>query len=514
MNQIEKLQQYCNDMLLDVTFDEDLVLIGKECFNIVSDDDSLFDMEFEFIDRLLSEDSIGWIYEFGGRWYIQKEGQDVTMQELRYVGKAVEKIPTKSFLGIHSGYELMNGIGLYKDWIKKAKFLSIDTLGICERGTLAGALEFQSECKKNGIKSIIGMTVPINDNGQQFFIKLYVKNFQGWINLLKINTLLNVEGNSHIDFEFVVDNRDGLFLIADPKTMKFSQSAKFVDFYQLDPANFLNEDTDVDFVDNLEKFIRSELSPISIYDAYYLEKDDFLTREIMWTVGKVFDEKTDNQFFKSKDQYIKEIRSMFGETDASWIQLIKVAMANERELCDQCTFVYDTDTRHLPKYIMTQEESEQFSSNEELFLHRVREGFKVKKIKDVSKYIERLKIEIEVLRAGDVIDYFLSLYDIIRYAKSQKMLTGIGRGSAGGSLVAYLLGIIQIDPLEFDLLFERFLNAGRMGEYQDRPSYDIELEDGSLITLAEGALVRVKRNNKETVVFVHDLKEGDQYIKH
>ena len=113
---------------------------------------------------------------------------------------------------------------------------------------------------------------------------------------------------------------------------------------------------------------------------------------------------------------------------------------------------------------------------------------------------------------GDVIDYFLSLHDIIGYAKRQKMLTGIGRGSAGGSLVAYLMGIIQVDPMRFDLLFERFLNEGRMGRFEDRPSYKITQEDGSIVEFEEGSLVRIKRNNKDRVVFVHELVEGDDII--
>ena len=114
---------------------------------------------------------------------------------------------------------------------------------------------------------------------------------------------------------------------------------------------------------------------------------------------------------------------------------------------------------------------------------------------------------------GDVIDYFLSLHDIINYAKSKKMLTGIGRGSAGGSLVAYLMGIIQVDPLRFDLLFERFLNSGRMGKFEDRPSYSVETEDGTL-EFQEGSLVRIKRNEKETVVFIHELVEGDEILNY
>ena len=128
--------------------------------------------------------------------------------------------------------------------------------------------------------------------------------------------------------------------------------------------------------------------------------------------------------------------------------------------------------------------------------------------------IERLKKEIKVLQEGDVIDYFLSTWDIMKYVKNEGMLVGMARGSAGGCLVAYLLDIIKVDPLDKGLLFERFLNEGRMGEYQDRPLYKIECEDGSIIELAEGELVRIIRDNRETTVFIHELKETDEIIKY
>jgi DNA polymerase-3 subunit alpha len=480
---------------------------------ILDESQRLINEDFEFIPQLdieLEEGMEGYVYEFGGRWYTQAYGEDISLKELRYVGRAQQKMPSKTFLGIHSGYELMNGIGLYKDWVKKAKFLGIETLAICEKKTLAGALEFQSECKKNNIKSIIGLTIPVED----FDVKLYAQNFQGWLNLLYFNSKLNIEKEQSIKMMDLSKNSEGLFVVADPKTMPFAMVEDCIHFYQLDTVNFLNEEKDSWYLGNLEKFIKSDLQPISITDAYYLEKEDYLTRESLWTIAKAYDDKTNNQYFKSKEQYAKELINMFDPADKSWIKLFQTAVANEQILADGCSFEYDTDTRHLPQYIMNPWEAEQFATNEELFLNLIKKGFKEKNIVDPQKYIDRLKTEIAVLKQGDVIDYFLSLYDIIQFAKRENMLTGIGRGSAGGSLVAYLLGIIQIDPLEFDLLFERFLNSGRMGEYQDRPSYDIELEDGSTITLAEGALVRVMRNEKETIVFVHDLQEGDQYLKH
>ena len=287
-----------------------------------------------------------------------------------------------------------------------------------------------------------------------------------------------------------------------------------IDFYQLDTTTFLNEDKDTWFINNMEKFLGSDLKPISINDAYYLEKEDYMAREELWKIGKTFGDKTDNQYFKNADQYAKELISMFDSEDKSWVTLYKEATANEKLLVENCNFIYDTGTRHLPAYEMTVEESEKFDNNEALFISLCTEGFKKKDIKDPAKYIERLKKEIEILKRGDVIDYFLILNDIVRYATDKKMLTGIGRGSAGGSLVAYLLGIIHVDPLEFDLLFERFLNSGRMGHFEDRPNFIYEGENGETIELAEGELARVIRNGTEKIVYCEDIKEGDEIIKY
>jgi DNA polymerase-3 subunit alpha len=511
-----KLYKYCKEMLLDFKIEEDLFTIAELKYLILEEGVLLVNSEGDFncsaVD--MRKDIDGFVYEFGGRWYTQGKQPDLQLKEVKYIGNSNENLPTKSFLGIRSGYELMNGIGLYKDWIAKAKFLGIQTLGICEKNTLGGVLAFQIKCKEVGIKPIVGMTIQVQGL-ETYGVKVYAKNFQGWLNLLKMSTIINVDQNLNVSEEVFKESLEGLFLVVDPKNTSYCQAdqiREFVDFYQLDTVNFLNREKDDWYIDNLEKFIKSDLDPISITDAFYLESVDFRTREAMWTVNKAFDDRTDNQYFKSKSQYAKELVVMFEEGNKSWVPLFKQAVANESLLIDGCTFEYDTDTRHLPRYIMSEEESANFNTNEELFLHIVKKGFKDRNINDPQRYIARLKKEIAVLKMGDVIDYFLSLHDIIAYAKRQKMLTGIGRGSAGGSLVAYLMGIIQVDPLRFDLLFERFLNEGRMGRFEDRPSFKITQEDGSVIEFEEGSLVRIKRNNKETVVFVHELVEGDDII--
>lgn len=509
--QIERLNQYAKNMLLDFSIEGDKFIFNGGEWIILDQEELIIDEEGLFAPTT-DEKVAGFVYEFGGRFYLQTLSEELELTELAYIGQAKEKIPTTSFLGIRSGYELMNGLGLYNSWIAKGKFLGAKALGICERNTLAGVLSFQNECVQAGIKPVIGMTVSLNGKD----IKLYVKNFQGWLNLLKFNEEINVKQKTGIKIDQLRANADGLIVVVDPKAMTIEdvESIKdLVSYYQLDTVNFLNGQRDSQYIDNLEQFIMSDIKPISITDAFYLEKPDYLTREALWTINKAFDDKTDNQYFKSKSQYASELVGMFVKEDKSWIDLYKNAVANEQELVDLCDFKYDTDTRHLPKYIMTEEESSEYESNEQLFMAIIKKGFKERQIKNADKYIERLKKEIEVLKMGDVIDYFLSLHDIINYAKKQGMLTGIGRGSAGGSLVAYLMGIIQVDPMRFDLLFERFLNSGRMGRFEDRPSYKVHF-GGQVVEFQEGSLVRIRRHGKETVVFIDELEEGDQILNY
>ena len=519
MTHKEKLLRYCEQKLLSIDFDEDgdvlLVELNDVVYELIGEKVKLFNGDFEFLPKA-ARDSDGAVYEFGGKWYLQLWDEEVTLTPLVYVGKAVTNIKTESFLGIRSGQELMNGVGNYSDYIKKAKFLGTKSLGICEKNTLRGALGFQTECLQNGIKPIIGITVTVGSDDITGEVKVYARNFRGWQFLLKMNTILNVEEKRFVPFDFFDDFIDDIYVVLDPKTISFENVSLFgfSNMYQLDTVYFLDNERDASYLKNLELFMRSDLSPVSITDSFYLEPEYYETRELLWKIAKSFDEKTNNQYFKSKDEYISELMNMFDDGNRSWIRLIKEAINKEKEIADGCNFTYDVDTRHLPKYVMTEDERSQFGSNEEFFMHLVKTGFKKRDVENPEKYIDRLKKEIKVLRKGDVIDYFLGLYAIIQYAESRGMLTGIGRGSAGGSLVAYLLGITKLDPMEFDLIFERFLNEGRMGEFVDRPAWEIETDTGDTIVIKEGDLLRIKRNGKEEVVFGYDLKEGDEILKY
>lgn len=514
MSHLEKLVEYLDSKLIQHVVEGEVIGIGNNLYLLVDKDEKLFDEDMVFLPSDNGESVDGFIYSFGGRWYTQDiESSELELKELIYKGDARYKLPTDSFLGIRSGYELGNGVGNYSTYINKAKFLGATSLGICEKNTLAGVLDFQTSCMSNDIKSVIGMTITIQGEDSNFDAKVYAKNFQGWLALLKFNTKLNVDDEKAIEMDLIDFYKKDIYFIADPKTMPYSEANELFDFYQLDSVNFLDEEKDVEFINNLELFLRSSMKPISITDSFYLEQEDYETREFMWTFLKKFDDRTDNQYFKCKDEYAKELIRMFDPSDSSWVALFKEAIKNEKKLVDGCDFIYDTDTRHLPKYEMTKEESSNFENNEKLFLHLIKLGLKSKGL-NINDYIGRLKEEIDVLKSADVIDYFLSQYDVMKWAQDRNMLTGVGRGSAGGSLIAYLLGITQINPLDFDLLFERFLNKGRMGKFEDRPMYEVETNEGKTISFQEGDLVRIIRDSRETAIFIEDLRENDTIVRY
>ena len=513
MSHLENLVEYLDSKLIQHVVDGDLIGIGNDLYLLVDEGVLLFDEDMYFLPNT-NESVSGFIYSFGGRWYTQDiDSEELQLKELIYIGEARYKLPTNSFLGIRSGYELGNGVGNYSTYISKAKFLGATSLGICEKNTLAGVLDFQTSCLRNDIKSIIGMTISIQGEDSIFDAKVYAKNFQGWLALLRFNTELNVDEQKAIGMDLIDFYKKDIYFVADPKSMPYKEANELFDFYQLDSVNFLDEEKDVEFINNLELFLKSNMNPISITDSFYLEQEDYETREFMWTFLKKFDDRTDNQYFKCKDEYAKELIQMFDSNNKSWVSLFKEAIKNEKELVDGCNFIYDTDTRHLPKYEMTKEESSKFENNEKLFLHLIKLGLKSKGL-NINDYIGRLKEEIDVLKSADVIDYFLSQYDVMKWAQDRNMLTGVGRGSAGGSLIAYLLGITQINPLDFDLLFERFLNKGRMGKFEDRPMYEVETNEGKTISFQEGDLVRIIRDGRETAIFIEDLIENDEIVRY
>jgi len=473
--------------------DEDLFIIdGKRFLFVKPTNGLLFNEDFQLIlspvQKSIKTDF--YAFCFGGRFYYTESQLEPTLTPLKYLGNYSPKLGFNySFLGVHGGYELLNGSRLYDDWAMKAKFLGVYALGICERNTLAGALIFQKSCEKFSIKPIIGEEISVRDDKDyQFNIKLYPRDDEGWRRLLLMNKEINIDNNGFVRYksflEYIADGN--FFIVLDPKYIDYERAfpieLNFECFYQLDPVEYVQNDRDEWYLKNLKKFVRSHIPPIAISDAYYIDKEDFFIKKYLNTIANKYDYDSKNQFFRSIDEYFNDVMSLFNPEDETAVPIFMASIENLKKVVSGIQFKIPTGERHLPKYELTKEEFELYGDSETLFWSIIENGLKNKVPLDKQEeYINRLQEEYSVIKMGDVVDYFLILWDIINWAKRNDIVVGIARGSAGGSLISMLMGITELDPIKFDLLFSRFLNEGRITKSLPDIDTDFESEKRGLV---------------------------------
>lgn len=487
---MEEFKAYLTNNLMSFTQVSDYIVeIGGKTFELYQPayDGALFDDDFNFVGVPMHErgedittECDFYAYKFGGVYYMLEKGKEnaVKLTRLKYVGEAQQEIPTPVFLGVHGQYEMMSGTGTYSEWCKKAKFLGVHTLGICERNSLAGALKFQTECKANGLKSVIGMECTVYDipNDYRFTVKVYAMNENGWRDLLTINKFINCDNPKYIsleDFRAITLHNDNLMLFVDPKTLDYDKLAGLkldVGVYQLDPCEYVDDSRDEWYLKNLKKFFKDRnLMPVPMGDAWYLDEEYCCIRPRLHSIGGTTAYESENQYFKSNDQLFLELAAMFPNTDEGFedaYQRFTDAASLLEDIALGIDFTINVKQRHLPHYKMTPDEAKVYDTNEDLFWALIAEG--LDKHSDLlatwgeDVIMERIDREVGVIKLGEAIDYFLITWDIINWCHRNGIMTGISRGSAGGCLVSYLLGITKLDPMRYDLLFERFLNAGRV----------------------------------------------------
>lgn len=429
-------------------------------------------------------------FEFGDEYYFTQIDQKLTLTPLKYIGTYDSALGLSvPFIGLHGMYEILNGSRDYSDWIKKAKFLNIQTLGICEKNTLAGTLKFQIKCKDKGIKPIIGEQIVVKDDEDLFQFKCYVKDERGWNSLLLINKEINVINRGFIKREAFVKLTDGLFVVVD---LKYTPHAKILPYelnipelyYQIDSVEFTNDSKDKEYLLNLKAFMsQKRIRPIYINDAYYIDKGDYDVKNMLNSIANARDFKSENQYFKTVEENFYLFSSLFEEEDDRCLDLFELSINNLIKLVDRCNFEISTGIKLLPKYIMTEEEVKNYGDRDSMFWALIQDGLDMKVVspgKDLDMYLERIEEEYPVISSvtseyGDGIDYFLILWDIIRYCKENDILVGLGRGSSSGSIVSYLLDITKLDPFDYGLLFSRFLNSGRV-ENGALPDIDTDFE--------------------------------------
>lgn len=448
MNELYKeLLKYLDDNFIEYKELGDFILeINNQTFELFEpvkwdeNDSILFDEDFRWAGD--KTDCDNYIFSFGSVWWYLKKGNEISvkLEKVKWLGKANfedESFYVDTYLGIHGTFELMNSVGLYDEWCKKAKFLKITSLGLCEKNTLAGSMKFQKACQKAGLRSIQGMEITVFNEKKdlKYTIKAFVKDKTGWQNLLQLNEIINTNDNAFVTEEDLENYYDGLIFIWDPKTIEYrnipSTLKKIAFYYQLDTVVFEKEEKDKNYLDNLKRFFLSELEPVAMCDAYYIEKEWLPIKKKLNTLGKIVVHESENQYFKNYQEYFEELSYLFGN-DEKFFETFEKALQNLKDISFECNFVIETQIRHMPIYYMTDEEALQYENNKEMFRDLIFKGIEehpdlLEKYSD-EEIGERIDRELKVIEDGEVVDYFLMLRDVVNWCKKEKILLGSGRG--------------------------------------------------------------------------------------
>ena len=389
----------------------------------------------------------------------------------------------------HSTMSLLDGFNKPTEIVEKAKEMGHKAVALTDHGNMFGFLNFYKKAKEEGIKPIIGIEFYITDDAdekdtrQTNHLLVLAKNETGLNNLMKLISKANVDGfyyKPRIDFDWLKDYSEGLIVSSACLQGKVAQllmdnryeeAEKEVerykevfgdDFYLEIMANKIEDQVDVnEKMIDLAKYTDTKL--IATNDIHYLNKEDAEAHDVMLAIGTQSLVRDRDRLSLDKDEfYFKDRETMLEDlmvNDENKQKKLE-ALDNTAEVAEKVSD-YDIETGglHLPNYEVpggkTVEEHLREVCYENLF------NLALEKQINVDKYKERLEHELEVINMKGFPAYFLIVADFIQWAKDQNILVGPGRGSAAGSLVSYLLGIIAVDPIEYDLLFSRFLNPER-----------------------------------------------------
>ncbi len=395
-------------------------------------------------------------------------------------------------LHVHTSYSLLDGAAPPDKLIQRAKQLGYEQIAITDHGNMYAVFEFYTKCIENGIKPIIGCEVYTaprmrydkdrNLDSDYGHLVLLCQNNEGYRNLMKIVTVAQTEGmyyKPRVDIETLKKYHNGLIALSAclrgdvPKaylTGGFQQALKKArEFEQIfGRGNFYLEIQDHGMDD--EKKVSAALVRLSretgiplvaTNDVHYINKDDAFLQDVLTCIqtGKNINDEDRLKFF-GEEFYLKSEQQM-----AELFYYAPEAILNTYDIAKRCSVTIDTSQRHVPKIEIKGE------TNHIDYLKRLcRSGLKSRYGIVTDELKSRLDYELEVIEKMGFADYFLIVYDFVKFAKDNNIFVGPGRGSAAGSLVAYSLNITEIDPIKYGLIFERFLNPERVS----MPDIDID----------------------------------------
>ena len=380
---------------------------------------------------------------------------------------------------LQSSYSFNGSLIDIEKAVEKAASFGFKTLGLADINHMYGIVKFYRACLKNGIKPLLGLEVLVDDeNFKEQNLLLYAKNDFGYKNLIKISSYLG-DGNKTLPVEVLENYSKGIIGVIVTDSGPFAEAIysdklevaedimhKISDgleslFLGLDLRDYSAE---IKIVPRLEELGKT----VIINNVLYLDKDD---KEASTILRKILQKDYDNQGFFERDNLELNLKNK-DDLDKLY-KNYPLAIKNTLEMIEECNVVLDFSSLHLPKYPLENESSKdklRELTNKGL-IRRLKQKSAYKE--KYQEYKERLEYELSIIEKMNYEDYFLIVWDFVLYAKKSGILVGPGRGSAAGSLVAYVLGIVDVDPLEFDLYFERFLNPERI----TMPDIDMDFPD-------------------------------------
>ena len=339
-------------------------------------------------------------------------------------------------LCVTTDHTLLKSMIKIKSLIEFCKHNSINICGICDEN-MFGVIEFYNACLNNNIKPVIGINVKLNDQE----IYLYTQNYSGYQNLLKINTFIQTE-QLNIDF---LEKYSLNIICVIPFNSKelYNQLKEIYEIVYISYSTNYEKNNALVLTDKI--VFMPKIKSLTMEDSTYLNYLSMINNAKTINECKMHDYSLNSYYLDYTEEDIK--------TTIDFSKLINI--------------VIPKDKIYIPKY---KNDNDSYT-----FLAALaNKGLSKRLNNEVDhKYLDRLNYELNVIKEMNFSDYFLIVYDYILYAKKNNILVGPGRGSAAGSLVAYSLGITDIDPLKYNLLFERFLNKERV----TMPDIDVDFED-------------------------------------
>lgn len=396
-------------------------------------------------------------------------------------------------LHLHTEYSLLDGACVIKRLVSHVKSMGQTAVAITDHGSMYGVIEFYKECRKQGIKPIIGCEVYVAPRSRfdkvhrldtsPYHLVLLCKDNVGYQNLIKLVSDGYIDGfynKPRVDRALLEEHHEGLIALSACLAGEIPRALTGGDYDRAREAAIFYRDTfgaDNYYIELQNHGINDQLKilpklsrlaedigvgMVATNDAHYLRKEDAKMQSVLMCIQTntvLGDEKA--MEFPTEEFYVKSEEEM-----VTLFAGYKNSLSNTAEIAERCNVEFEFGVTKLPYFATPNGED-----NEQFFFNLCRRGLKKRYGSSIDqKIVERLDYELSIIKRMGYIDYFLIVYDFIRFAKENDIPVGPGRGSGAGSLAAYCIGITGVDPIKYNLLFERFLNPERIS----MPDFDID----------------------------------------